>query len=166
MIDFFKKHKFVMLGVAMGLSLSAASESHAFAGLGATNPPPIAPQTVASEAGLIQLAGGQGERRRGRNWDRWDRRYHGDRCRTRYGNCRYYRDGYYYRTPWWTLPAIIGGAAIGAAINDDYDEPAYVGRRGSRHVAWCSDRYRSYNIRTNTWISNSGDVRECNSPYN
>jgi hypothetical protein len=36
---------------------------------------------------------------------------------------------------------------------------------GSDHVEWCRDRYRSYNVRTNTWVSYSGRVRECVSPF-
>jgi hypothetical protein len=32
-------------------------------------------------------------------------------------------------------------------------------------VAWCLNRYRSYNPRTNTWVSYSGRVRQCHSPY-
>ena len=36
---------------------------------------------------------------------------------------------------------------------------------GNRHVRWCQNRYRSYNVRTNTWTAYSGRVRECISPY-
>lgn len=34
-----------------------------------------------------------------------------------------------------------------------------------RHVDWCKDRYRSYNERTNQWLSYSGRYRQCVSPY-
>jgi BA14K-like protein len=88
----------------------------------------------------------------------WDRQRHGNRCRTRYGNCRHYHQGYYYATPWWTLPLIGGAYALGAQ-GRDYN------RYGNDHVQWCLDRYRSYNVRTNTWVSYSGDVRRCRSPY-
>jgi BA14K-like protein len=88
----------------------------------------------------------------------WDRERHGDRCRTRYGNCRHYYRGYYYATPWWTLPLIGGAYALGAQERS-YD------RYGNDHVEWCLDRYRSYNVRTNTWVSYSGEVRQCRSPY-
>ena len=87
--------------------------------------------------------------------DRWDRRRHGDRCRYRYGGCRHYYRGYWYRTPWWSIaavPLIVGGAVIASS-------------HGSAHVAWCHDHYRSYNPRTNTWVSYSGEVRVCVSPY-
>jgi hypothetical protein len=86
---------------------------------------------------------------------RYDRRIHGDRCLRRYGSCRHYYGGYYYRTPWWLIAAPFVGAQI-VIGGKNY---------GSRHVAWCEDRYRSYNRRNNTWISYSGEVRQCDSPY-
>lgn len=111
----------------------------------------------------IQLA--QNMRRdRDRRW-RYDRRYHGDRCRHRGPGCRHYRNGWYYNDQWWLGPAIIGGAIIGSQLGDDDDD--YDGRNySSRHVDWCSDRYKSYNPRNNTWLSYSGRYRQCNSPYN
>ena len=33
------------------------------------------------------------------------------------------------------------------------------------HVEWCLRRYRSYNIRTNTFVTYKGRIRECISPY-
>ena len=36
---------------------------------------------------------------------------------------------------------------------------------GDGYVLWCLDHYRSYNPRTNTWVSYSGEIRECVSPY-
>lgn len=47
------------------------------------------------------------------------------------------------------------------------EEPVVVRRRsGNAHVRWCLNRYRSYDIDTDTYVSNSGRVRYCNSPYN
>jgi len=43
--------------------------------------------------------------------------------------------------------------------------PAYYGGWGRRHVEWCFNHYRSYNPRNNTWVSYSGEVRQCISPY-
>jgi hypothetical protein len=40
-----------------------------------------------------------------------------------------------------------------------------VHHHGSRHVAWCEGRYRSYNPATDTFIGNSGRHHRCNSPY-
>lgn len=98
------------------------------------------------------------DNRRTRYWNHWDRRYHGNRCRNWSSNCRHYRNGWYYANPWWVLPFVGAGIALGA--QGGYDGYS------SRHVRWCSDRYRSYNPRTNTWVAYSGRVYQCNSPYN
>jgi len=37
---------------------------------------------------------------------------------------------------------------------------------GSAHVNWCYNRYRSYDARTDTFVTFSGRVKYCNSPYN
>ena len=91
---------------------------------------------------------------------RYDRRRHGPRCRTAFGNCRHYYGGYYYSSPWWTLPLVGTGIVIGSTLG----RPSYR-TYGSRHVRWCRNQYRSYNVRTNTWLSYSGVVRQCRSPY-
>lgn len=85
----------------------------------------------------------------------WNRNRDGARCRSRSGSCRHYHNGYWYANPWWTLP-LIGGSIILNAPSPS---------SGSRHQAWCEDKYRSYNPRTNTWLSYSGEVRQCVSPY-
>jgi hypothetical protein len=108
-----------------------------------------------NNTGFIQIA----ERNRG-NME-WNRDRDGDRCRERRGDCRHFHRGYYYKTPWWTLPLIIGDAY---ANDRYYDDDGFDGM-SSRHVEWCMDRYRSYNPRTNTWVSYSGIVHQCNSPY-
>jgi hypothetical protein len=43
--------------------------------------------------------------------------------------------------------------------------PAPVVRLTRSHVSWCYDRYRSYNHRTNTFISYGGQHRHCISPF-
>jgi len=57
---------------------------------------------------------------------------------------------------------VIGGSRY---YEDDYYDDYPVRSYGRRHVEWCMDRYRSYNPRTNTWVSYSGDIRQCVSPY-
>jgi hypothetical protein len=142
-----KKFGLVVLGAALGFGTMAFTGGGASAG--ALQPPA---QNVAND-GIILVAQGDRERRMR---DRWDRRRDGNRCSKRFGNCRHYYRGHYYETPWWTLPLIIGGSI---AAQNNYD--GY----GSRHVEWCLDRYRSYNPRNNTWVSYSGNVNQCNSPY-
>ena len=114
---------------------------------------PLVTQYSADGAGLLQV-----NHRRSHNERRfWDRRRHGDRCRWRRGDCRHYYRGYYYRTPWWSIaavPLIVGGAVI--AGDRDW---------GDDHVEWCLNRYRSYNPRTNTYVSYNGVRRQCHSPY-
>lgn len=83
----------------------------------------------------------------------WQFRRDGNRCRTRLGNCRHFHQGYYYQTPWWTLPLFIGGAL------------SHQSYHGGSHVQWCLSRYRSYDTRTDTWLGNSGRRYRCNSPY-
>ncbi len=91
-----------------------------------------------------------------RCWNgRWNGRWDGRHQRYRYrrNNFVFFYGGYYYDNPWW-----LGAPVIVA-------RPAYYGGWSRRHVAWCLDRYRSYNPRTNTWVSYSGEVRQCISPY-
>ena len=134
----------------------------------AAMPLPIA-QPIASQGDgsglLVEVKEHRRKFRRDRDFrhgDRkWDRRYHGPRCSYRLGNCRHYYRGNYYVNPWWLLPPVVGGRII---IDDDYDYPRSR-RYGNRHVQWCMDRYRSYNLSYNTWVSYSGDVRQCVSPY-
>ena len=94
-----------------------------------------------------------------KKWRRHANRHYNDRYRYRYR----YRDhdhsdiylglGFapffspYYYQPYYAPPA--------------YYAPA----RGSRHVRWCLDRYRSYNVRTDTFRGYDGDLHRCRSPY-
>lgn len=86
----------------------------------------------------------------------WRRERHGNRMRHRTHRYRHYHGGYWYDNPWWVLPFVGAGIALSTRDYDGY---------GSRHVEWCLDRYRSYNVRTNTWVSYSGRVHQCVSPY-
>ncbi len=87
----------------------------------------------------------------------YNRGRHGRRCNFRHGNCRNYYRGFYYQNPWWLVPGIVGGNLL---QNEIYDK-----RYANRHVRWCQSRYRSYNVRTNSWLSYSGQYRQCNSHY-
>lgn len=155
----------VMAAALAGLS---APEASAFPA-----PASQAPAIVAAgQSPLIavkHMGGGGGGHHggyHGNNWNRpnnWYRhnfnhryygnRYYGNRCRNWNNNCRYYYNGWYYPNIWWSAPVI----GLGFAINS--------GNYASKHVRWCSERYRSYNPRNNTWVSNSGKVRQCVSPY-
>jgi BA14K-like protein len=159
-------NKFSLMAAATVLLLGAGPLSGGMATAFATSPPSPAAtaQGQAANDGMIELAQsvtapdrrvrGTGDRRMRTSWDR---NRDGRRCSRRYGNCNNYYRGSYYETPWWTLPLIVGGGIIA--------QDRYRGGYGSRHVQWCSDRYRSYNARTNTWVAYGGAVRQCVSPY-
>ena len=84
---------------------------------------------------------------------RYDRHRHGNRYRHRRHGYGHYYGGYWYRTPWWILGT---GLAIGAGA-------AAAG--SNNHVQWCLNRYRSYNVRTDTYRGYDGYDHRCNSPY-
>ena len=114
-----------------------------------------APLDTASNTELLQEAASRPRHRFNRHYNL---RRHGPRCSYRRGNCRHYYGGFYYNNPWWLV-----GPAIGAAVILSAPRTVYAG--GSRHVAWCRSKYRSYDARTNTWIAYGGEVRRCYSPY-
>ncbi|MBO6813443.1 MAG: BA14K family protein [Rhizobiaceae bacterium] len=76
----------------------------------------------------------------------------------------------------------VAGVVTGAIINNNRrHRRVYVERRhaprtvyvqrevvhtGSAHVDWCLSRYRSYDVRSDTYQPYSGPRRYCNSPYN
>jgi hypothetical protein len=61
-----------------------------------------------------------------------------------------------------TTTASIDQDAASAAM-DETTNPQ--GRNGEAHVAWCMDRYRSYDAGTNSYRPYSGGRRACVSPY-
>jgi hypothetical protein len=70
--------------------------------------------------------------------------------------------------------AFLGGVLIGSALNnayyDDYyyDDPPprrYRYRVADDHVAYCLDRYRSYDVETDSFLGYDGYRHRCNSPY-
>ena len=153
----FKKFYPLALASALGIAAFAThTSSESAAAL-------VIPQVLAGEAQSASDGRLQDVSHRGQVAT-YNRNDHGRRCRTRAGGCRHFHRGYYYETPWWTLPLIIGGA-IASSDRDYYDDDRFEGRGNSRHVEWCFDRYRSYNPRYNTWVSYSGDVRQCRSPF-
>ena len=59
------------------------------------------------------------------------------------------------------------GYGGGYGYNDYYYAPRryYRPARVSRHVRYCLNRYRTYNVRTNTFVGYDGDLHRCRSPY-
>ena len=156
-----KNLSLVVLGAALGFGTMALTGGGASAAaLQPFQPLASSQQNIAND-GMIQLAASNQDRRMRSEWRR-DR--DGDRCSRRNDRCRNFHNGYYYETPWWTLPLIIGGS-IAANNYDDNNYDDNDGGYGNRHVEWCLNRYNSYNPRNNTWVSYSGNVNQCNSPY-
>jgi hypothetical protein len=128
---------------------------------------PLAGVSYTAESGEILLAQDKSgdrdrDRARERRTDNWDER----RDRWRWRNwCRYDPDcRYRYRSRgpsfglYFGLPLYNDGSRDGFRRN--------YRSNSSAHVRWCLDRYRSYNPRTDTFLSYSGVRRYCNSPYN
>ena len=84
----------------------------------------------------------------------WNNRYYGRRCGYYSSYCRYRYGGYWYPNQWW-LPGLGVGIALSATAN-----------YGSKHKTWCANKYRSYNPKTNTYVTKKGVKKTCNSPYN
>lgn len=94
------------------------------------------------------------ERRYDRRERRYDRRWHGARYSYRRPGFNYHYGGYYYANPWWlAAPAIGLGVTIPAA-------PV-----GSGHVEWCLNRFRSYDVASDTYLGFDGYRHRCNSPF-
>jgi hypothetical protein len=56
---------------------------------------------------------------------------------------------------WFPAAAFIAGAIVGGALDN---QPR---ARGSAHIEWCYDRYRSYRASDNTFQPNNGPRRQC-----
>ena len=147
------KHTFIALA-AMGAGLAGLS--------GGTSAFPVQ-STPAIENGSSMLLTDVRSRYDRNRPVQYDRNRNGMRCGSWSNGCRYQHGGYYYENPWWIVPVVGAGIAIGAAgaYGGGYNDG---GGYGSRHVEWCLNRYRSYNPRTNTWVSYNGRVYQCISP--
>ncbi|MFN7101984.1 MAG: BA14K family protein [Pseudorhizobium sp.] len=132
---------------------------------GAVVMPTVQAPSVSASVEQVQYRGD--DRRR---YDRDDRRryergrdvrrgeYRGHRgSRDQRRGYRRHSDGW-----WYPLAAFGAGAIIGGAINNQQGRPQAV---SSRHVQWCSDRYRTYRASDNTYVPRAGVRAYCNSPY-
>lgn len=60
---------------------------------------------------------------------------------------------------------IVGGLIIGNAIAGSQNQARPVSNSNA-HIAWCDGRYKTYDWQSDTYMSNSGYRKYCNSPYN
>lgn len=81
---------------------------------------------------------------------------------------REYRNGFRRSNGYWFPPeAFIGALIINGIIQNQprvYRQPRPI--YGNAHIEWCQSRYRSYDIRTDSYQPNYGGRKLCNSPYN
>ena len=87
----------------------------------------------------------------------YHRKYHGHRKRHRDHIFRFHLGGYYYPYPFWQNIYDDGYWYYA----DDFD----YGSDYKAHVWWCLNRYRSYDIRSDTFMGYDGRRHRCNSPY-
>jgi len=92
-------YKYCRLGLVFALSASALTWAGASA---ATTVPPADEDLVTVSLGIAQFVP-----RKKDSEIIWNRKSHGERCLSRTNTCRYYHDGYFYETPWWTAPLFI-----------------------------------------------------------
>lgn len=143
-----KKLTAIMLGAIVA---AGVMDTSAFAFTAQSSAPKAAPQSTLYQDAEVNFSLGFGSGYNGFDgYDGYDRGRYGDRYRYRRSGYDYYHQGYYYNNPFWLVP----GITIGSGFNHR--------RRGfSSHANYCASRYRSYDARTDTWISNSGQRRRC-----
>ncbi|MBS9720448.1 BA14K family protein [Tianweitania sp. BSSL-BM11] len=120
---------------------------------------PSAPVSKSATAQPLEVQYRRHGHRRGYHRDHRGRHYYNG-----HRGYRHYRKGYRrHGNAWYPAAAFLGGAIIGGAIANSQSAPRV--RRGSSHVQWCYDRYRSYRASDNTYQPYNGPRRQCNSPY-
>ena len=157
------KFRTLVLGAALGLGTLAFSGATVSAAAMLPLAQSALSETNAANTGIVEIK----HKRKRNKWNN-DWNFRNNRCFDSYYGCRYNRS-HYRNGVFLNLPLIIGG---GFAAQDYYDNndngygnDVYYEGGGNSHVQWCLNRYRSYNPRTNTWLSYSGQFRQCYSPY-
>jgi hypothetical protein len=146
-------------GIAISMPLAASAGITQLMPNTVSHSQPAPSEPVTGLSSFVQTVDYRG-RDRMRDDRRWNSQHGGKRCRTRTGGCRHSYNGYYDNNRRWLFaaPAINGGLTIGIYEGQNHGH-------ARRHIAWCLNRYQSYNYRNNSWVSYSGQIRQCNSPY-
>ena len=155
------KYSALLLGAMLGLGTMAFTGANASAAAMLPLSPIASGEANAANDGIVQVD-------HKKNWQK----KHFNKCFYKNGDCynkhrKKHRRNHFDRS-YFYLPLVIGGGYGGYNYyNDDYyDYDDYDGGGfGNRHVRYCLKKYRSYNPRNNTWVSFSGKVKKCYSPY-
>jgi hypothetical protein len=91
-------------------------------------------RNIERTAGESDQQAGEGSKRRNQALatDSVERDRHGERSRSRHGQFRYFHEGYYYATPWWTVG--VPGVVVGNGGFDCGDGIRVAQRRGFNRV--------------------------------
>ena len=72
----------------------------------------------------------------------------------------------HHRNALYAGAGFLGGVFVGSLLSERrYPNYYSYGALPAAHVQSCFDRYRSYNVHTNTWVDYSMRTRVCYSPY-
>lgn len=156
--------------IALGTMLGLSTLAFASAGASAAAMLPLSAvtsgDTQGASGGIIQVDHNKWHKKKKWN-NNWNNNNHNWKHRK-------YRRGYDSGV-YLSLPLIFGGAyAANRYYGDDYYDYGdygydygydYGGGLSSRHVRYCLNKYKSYKPHNNTWVSYSGQVRQCRSPY-
>lgn len=174
-----------ILAAALAAMVAGAGLT-AFGTAGDAAPIPIHKQNAQAgenQASLLQDVANRRLQRRGvsrqfsHNYSqnrRYDRRRYANRYNYRRGNYRNYYRGHHYSRRYNNFYIGLPGFYYPYYYNNygynDYSSGygngyGYSSGYGGGHVQWCLNRYRSYNVRTNTFRGYDGYNHRCISPY-
>jgi hypothetical protein len=156
------KYSTIVLGAMLGLSTLAFTGTGASAAAMLPLSPIASGEANAANEGIVQV----------NHKKKWQNKNFNNKCFYKNGGCynkhrnKNRRDR--FDRSYLFLPLVIGGGYGGYNYYDDgYDDYGDYdgGGLNSRHIRYCLNKYQSYNLRNNTWVSFSGQVRQCRSPY-
>lgn len=156
------KYSTIVLGAMLGLGTMAFTGTDASAAAMLPLSPIASGEANAANDGIVQV----------NHKKNWQNKHFNNNCFYKNGGCynkhrnNNRRDR--FDRSYLFLPLVIGGGYGGYNYyDDDYDDYDDYdgGGLSSRHVRYCLNKYQSYNPRNNTWVSFSGQVRQCRSPY-
>ena len=158
------KFSTIALGTMLGLCTVAFSGASASAAAMLPLSPVASGGENAANGGIVQV-NHKNNHKKWNNNGKWNKK---NKC-YKYGDCNHRHRRHHFDRSHLFLPLIIGGGYGAYNYYDDdyvdYDDYGDGGGLSSRHIRYCLNKYQSYNLRNNTWVSFSGQVRQCRSPY-